>query len=414
MEYKNNEGNLVAKLVCVTGANNNKYYNMTQINSDQFEAVWGRVEGSESRKIYPMSKWASTYKSKTSPNKKPKPYTDVTNLHVEENTKKVKSTPTIIKSTSTVVKNVIKEIIGYSSLSVKQNYTVSSKDVSKKQIDTAQDVLNTVVSLVEKSVPKNRINDKLIELYTVIPRKMNKVQNYLIPDVKDYSNIVNKLITSEQDTLDALAGQVNMNQNDNNVTSEDILENAGLDVRECTNKEIVMIKKMMGANSSQFLNAIKITNRRTQDMFDKHVANADNKKSALLWHGSRNENWWGISQEGLKIRPTNAIITAKMFGFGSYFADKAKKSMGYTSLRGSYWARGGQDKGFIALYNIHQGNQWEILRHKNEYTKLTHDKVSAKGYDSVFAKGGWDLINNEYITYQTEQTTIEYLVQIKN
>ena len=53
-----------------------------------------------------------------------------------------------------------------------------------------------------------------------------------------------------------------------------------------------------------------------------------------LWHGSRNENWFSILENGLQLNP-NAIITGKMFGKGIYFAPSSNKSWNYTSYRGT-------------------------------------------------------------------------------
>ena len=114
------------------------------------------------------------------------------------------------------------------------------------------------------------------------------------------------------------------------------------------------------------------------------------------------------------IRPSNAVITGSMFGHGVYFADKAQKSIGYTSLRGSYWASGSNGSAMLALYEIHQGKQKEILNWSNSHSQLNESKMTKEGYDSVFAKGGADLRNNEFITYNTDQSTIKYLVEIGN
>lgn len=40
--------------------------------------------------------------------------------------------------------------------------------------------------------------------------------------------------------------------------------------------------------------------------------------------------------------------------------------------------------------------------------------VKENGYDSVFAKGGADLRNNEYIVYRPEQCTVSHLIEIGN
>ena len=110
-----------------------------------------------------------------------------------------------------------------------------------------------------------------------------------------------------------------------------------------------------------------------------------------------------------------------MFGYGTYFADKAKKSIGYSSFRGSYWASGNQDVAYLALYNVHLGNWFHVLgrncqysRHQSWMTSLDYKKLRSYGdYDSLFAEGGADLMNNEYTVYEENQSTISYLVEIK-
>ncbi len=148
--------------------------------------------------------------------------------------------------------------------------------------------------------------------------------------------------------------------------------------------------------------------------FDAYVNKSKNQKSNLFFHGSRNENWLPILQTGLILRPTNAVITGKMFGYGTYFADKAQKSWGYTSARGSYWAKGGANEAFMALFKVHTGDQLEVQRHQGWMSQLDEKKLKAKGaYDSLFARGGADLRNNEFIVYNEAQTTVEYLIQMK-
>ena len=51
-----------------------------------------------------------------------------------------------------------------------------------------------------------------------------------------------------------------------------------------------------------------------------------------------------------------AIITGKMFGNGIYFAPSAAKSWGYTSARGTRWARGTSNTAFMALFATAYGN----------------------------------------------------------
>jgi poly [ADP-ribose] polymerase len=102
-----------------------------------------------------------------------------------------------------------------------------------------------------------------------------------------------------------------------------------------------------------------------------------------------------------------------MFGHGIYFADKCAKSIGYTSLSGSFWARGNNNQGFLALFDVNTGVEFQISRHEYWMQDLDYGKLSKKGtYDSLFAKGGYDLRNNEYIVYKQTQNTVKFLVEI--
>jgi len=192
-----------------------------------------------------------------------------------------------------------------------------------------------------------------------------------------------------------------------------ILEQMGLTAEVETDKDsLELVNKLMGNNAHQVKRILKVINKKTQRVFDANLKKAKNKKRRLYWHGSRNENWFNIIQTGLMIRPSGAIHTGSMFGDGIYFADKAQKSIGYSSLRGSYWTGGSSNKGYLALFDVHLGNQKEILHHNSSCYSLSKKVLGKDGYDSVFAKGGADLRNNEFIVYDGAQCTIAYLVEL--
>ena len=99
-----------------------------------------------------------------------------------------------------------------------------------------------------------------------------------------------------------------------------------------------------------------------------------------------------------------------MFGYGLYFAPKAKKSLGYTSHNGSYWARGTSNRGYMGIFSVHTG---KMKRYDTSQSSLTFDKVSRMGYDSVMGEKGRSLYNDEIIVYSEAQTTIKYLVELR-
>lgn len=441
----------VALLVCVEGDNNaNKFYHMYEQPNGVFFALRGRIDSSSVIEgPYPMSKWESTYKSKTKASKKPKPYTDQTALFVSESTvtkngTKKQSSNYHSKRTSAVI-DFVNQLQKYANQSVQENYSVSASSVTKKQVDTAQETLNKISGMLALKADTKEINDTLLQLYQIIPRKMKNVRDYLMSERDNdnkklfKSNKINSdedlqfakdMIGREQDTLDVMAGQVAVEEqekkdhvtNDTQKKEYDLLHAMNLEMEDCDSKELQMIKNMLDQNtrngyekySNYLKRAFRVRNNKTEEAYNKFLDKASNKKTELLWHGSRHENWWSIFQQGLVLRPTNAIITGKMFGYGIYFADKAQKSINYTSFGGAVrsYTGGSSNSAILAIYEIHQGKQYEITRHKSEHSQLTGDKMKKLGYDSVYAKGGYDLVNNEYIVYDDRQCTIKYIVEI--
>jgi poly [ADP-ribose] polymerase len=394
------------KLVMVTGDNNNKFYYMTPMGNE-FEVEWGRIGVTSTKTKYPISKWNAQYNSKIK-----KGYKDVTEF-AKVITTKYSHKDISDKSIATLVDRLMK----FAKKSVDENYTISSDAVTQVQITEAQDLLNSLTDVAVVGSTRELLNDLLLELYTVIPRRMTKVQYHLVQgDVKTSNDLqkVRAIIDNEQKTLDVMAGQVSMNASDNIQTPDStILDSLGITIELATDDDINTVKKLMGSDNREFRAAYCVGHAMTRDKFAKYVNNAKNKKIELFWHGSRNENWVSILQTGLKIRPANAILSGAMFGNGIYYADKYRKSANYTSLSGSYWAKGNQKVAYLALLDVHVGKQYEVTRHSHEFYKFTEQVLQQKGnYNSVFAKGGYDLINNEYIVYSETQSTIKYLVEV--
>ena len=381
-----------------------------------FTAKYGRVGVTETSMNYPISKWDSILRSKTQ--RKNEPYTDVTALRAEKTVSNGNgSTPSFADIKIAQIKSLVATLQSYAKKSVTENYTVTSEAVTQAQVDEAQSVLDRLTTL--KVTDTKILNDTLLELYKVIPRRMANVKHHLFGleeglSLKD--DIYKRTIETEQATLDVMRGQVSTNTKTKDVgnkANQTLLEAMGLEIIPIEDSDRQIILKLLGPNSRQFKGAFKVVNVKTQGLFNKKLTEVTNKATNLFWHGSRNENWWSILDSGLMIRPSNAIYTGSMFGDGIYFADKAQKSIGYTSLRGSYWAGGGSNKAYLAVFNVHTGNWLKAQRHESWMYELNEKKLKARGaYDSFFALGGADLRNNEYIVYNKAQCTVQYLVEI--
>jgi poly [ADP-ribose] polymerase 2/3/4 len=376
----------VIKLIKVEpGANNNKFYNMTEQSNGTFIAEWGRVGLSPSFTSYPMGKWNSQRASKLK-----KGYVDMTDLHA------VVQTEFEINIKDNNTKNFIKELIDQSKGVVKKHYLTDN--ATKAQIENAQSCLNNI--LLETDL--NKINEHVIQLYTVIPRKMKNVKDHLLKNL----NEINNFVSNEQGVLDNMSVTVKTHDVQN-------IELLGLEVIPITKEDEKLIKSLLGSNSNKFHSGYRILNERTDKQFKEYLKRETNKERRLFWHGSRNENWWSIMNQGLVLRPTNAVISGKMFGYGTYFADKAEKSIGYSSLRGSYWARGNQPYGILSVYDVHVGNQYHIYNREGSHGNFNKNILKSLGdYHSVYAHAGNSLLNNEFIVYDESQTNINLIVKL--
>jgi poly [ADP-ribose] polymerase len=405
----------VAKLIMITPSNNNKFYNMyANDDDDTFRVEYGRVGATAQIRTYPISKWDSTYRSKTK-----KGYIDNTELFVTENSANYKNKDKFLKTRSKEIIDVVNQLQNWANASVSENYTVSSENVTQKQVDKAQELLNEIAQFDLNSNNINEFNDMLLKFYSIVPRKMKNVNDFLLNiNDSDLDKSRNDLISNEQDTLDVMTGQVKLNKAvptdaDNIDIDTDIISDAGLELEYVTDDTIInIIKDLMGQDANKFKNAYAVVNKNTQSKFDKHLKDSKNKKTELFWHGSRNENWWSIITNGLLIRPASAKYTGSMFGDGIYFADKFRKSFGYTSGRRSYWAKGNSNVAVLALYEVHVGNQKIMTRHDSNCYGLSYKIINSDGFDSVYAKPGASIMNAEYVVYQSQQSTIRYLVTV--
>jgi poly [ADP-ribose] polymerase len=398
----------------------NKVYIMEEMTDGNIKCEYGRV-GRDLKTTFKKShEWDKVLKSKLNPRKG---YKDVTELIAEKTVSG--STPSeVVDIKDNKVKTLFQDLMAYANKSIQRNYKVTQESVTQAQVDAAQQVLNKAgKELKSKSADIKAINDLLLELYTIIPRKMKDVRDYLLDqsDVKNDTQKIKDFLANEQDTLDTMAGQVKLIQqqkvdNDDADKSGDItlLEQMGLDVSiETDPKSIALVEKLMGSTKDRAKNIYKVINKKTQEVFDKNYGKARFKDRKLFWHGSCNENWFNIVQSGLLIRPSGAVHTGSMFGDGIYFANKAQKSLGYSSLRGSYWANGSSSKGFLALYDVYHGKQKHITHHDSSCYSLSKSVLDREGYDSVFAHGGADLRNDEFIIYDGKQCTIAYLIEFE-
>ena len=397
-------------LVMVTAsANNNKYYRQIP-NGDTWIAEYGRVGSNPQRRTYPMSQWESKYKEKIK-----KGYVDQTDLAEDlMQVEKPKQSNKYKEIENKSIAEIVERLQSMARKAISDNYTISSNKVTQAMVDEAQSILTSLLDVKDVT----EFNDVLLKLFTTIPRKMSNVKSFLATSENDFASIIDK----EQNLLDVMSGQVVQHQvideTPEEVKKQDctILEQLVLEFNECDNKDIAIIKAALGSCSDKFYRAWKVRNLRTQKRYDQFIKDNNIKNTKLLFHGSRNENWWSIINSGLVLKPTNAVITGKMFGYGIYYAPKARKSLGYTSLSGSYWAKGSSNSGFMALMDVAYGKPYDVHSFDSKYYNFNYDELQrvCKGANCLHAHEGSMLRNDEIIVYKEDQCTIRYLIELKN
>lgn len=376
------------ELVMVSDQNNNKYYRMVDNNDGNFTVYYGRVGGSEATETYPIYKWDTKYKEKIK-----KGYRDVSDLKIE-------SQQGEYSFKGKGVEHFFRTFSKYTKDSVRGNYTIAVGSVTKAMLDEAQGILNHLIGLSDVE----KFNKHLLELYTVLPRRMSNVKDYLVRDDKG----LDKLIAKEQDILDSLSSSVVTNVVESGQVFEDSF---GIEMEEvdCPQsiKDLVTKTKSYGAD---IYKVYKITHNTGQDKFNTWLEQQDNKNVELLFHGTRNPNVFSILKSGLLIRPTNAVsIAGDAYGSGIYHSAHFQKSLGYTGYD--------SDKIFF-MQSVHMGNPYiyngwyrdgkDISRNEMNYPSL-----KKKGYDSLFVRAGDGLQNSEYIVYNSQQTVTSYILWCK-
>jgi poly [ADP-ribose] polymerase 2/3/4 len=392
------------RLVFVSKDNHNKYYDMSENTDGTFTATWGRIGVTSETQTYPIKRWNSKYKEKLK-----KGYTDQSHLFLKKT-----NTNTLANISDKDINDLVQLLQQFANTSVSNNYTVDAKSVTQVQVDAAQLVIDELSKTVNKrSLNHEDINEYLVQLYGIIPRRMANVKHHLCNE-NNTKDTLKQLLTTEQETLDVMAGQVTNNALQDITTDKNILELMGIELELAKDAEIRRVAKYMDIDRNRLISVYKVCMHKTEGPYAKNLQESKNKTTELYWHGSRNENWWSILQSGLMIRPSNAIITGKMFGYGLYGADAFRKSYGYTSGDGSYWARGQQPVALLGLFEFHMGNTLKVTNHDSSHNSLTYEKLQKLGdYDSLSALRGISLLNNEFIVYRENQVTAKYLVKVK-
>ena len=387
-------------LVMVTTNNNNKYYDMIP-QSDHIVIKYGRINATCVTLTKPLSDWDKIYSSKIKKGYVDKSYLIEEAIAINDDYAPIK-VPSIAK--------LIDKLQHFANKTLQQNYSVEDGKVTNAMIEEARTVLDGLSHC--KSLTD--FNANLLNLFTIIPRKMKQVNDYLATSTRDFAGILDK----ETDLLNVMATKVATNNAKHTavMNQQTLLESLGLTISEKDNELESQVTDMLGEMADKYINCWYVSNAATEKRFEEHIKTQRgiHKTTQLFWHGSRNENWMSIISNGLMIRPSGAVYTGSMFGDDLYFANRARKSYGYTSSSSAYWVRGSANTVYLAIFKVNTGKHHNVYKHTSECYNFNKNTLKQKGnYDSVYAHKGADLRNDEFMVYDTAQATIYALVELK-
>lgn len=408
------------KLIMVTASNNNKYYEMREVNG-QLEVTYGRVESTAVNKTYPMSRWNSLYNSKVK--KGYKDVTDLVSVEVDENTKEpvAPSKDNISIIEDAIVRDFMSKMNAYTNNLVKKTYSVKADSVSQAQVDKAQKLINALLKL-DPDKDESKINEKLLELYTVIPRYMSNTRVMLLPHI-DFE----KTMQQEQDNLDAMASKVHLikkekeakaklakkNKSSSKTKKEkltSILDELGVSMSEGkVTKELKYLVEQIEKQSGYRVRGTKIkavldVDKPAEDaIFDDWMKKQKNKETRYLIHGTRCTSVIPIIEQGLKIRPSgNFQFSGKAYGDGNYFSELVEKSLGYVGYD--------SDK-VLLVYEVHTGKPFVYKGwYRGNNFKLCYSELQKRGFDSTHVEAGGGLQMSEIIAYKEEQCKLKHIL----
>lgn len=408
--------------------NNNKFYRMVDLGRGEWGAFYGRIGEKQGEScysghvskphIYPDYMYAIKLQEKLQ-----KGYRDVSDLHGKGDGAR-KDTSGFAEIKDSQVAKLVRRLMEFADMAIRENYTVDSMDVTSKMVEEAQKCITALKELAKAPLSShdevNSFNDLLVELMHVIPRRIdgagkNGVERMMAETVSDFE----KIILREEELLDVMEGQVAIHENhlERKGREKTILDAMGIEVYQARPEQVEQVQRHLNDSLKPRLkNVYRVINRRTQERFDTYLKEHGGKhkvKVKQFWHGSRNENWISILQKGLVLNP-NAVITGKMFGQGVYFAPSAMKSWGYTSGNGAHWTKGTSHTAFMALYATAYGKPYEVFSHDGGWSGYDYRRLKAEHPECscVHAKADKGMIrNDEVIFYREDQMTINYICE---
>jgi poly [ADP-ribose] polymerase len=316
---------------------------------------------------------------------------------------------------SRIIKQIIDEnihnISSLTSLKLTSNgFETPLGPVTKEHVQKAREPLNILKNLI--------VDDKLNPDLKLVKENNSKYFS-LIPHsfghkiTQDDWILSSQKLSEEYELLDNLESAVQMGAALQNVSQQKNALGSDIEILD-DKKEFNRIEQYINNSKAHNHKHTDIWRYKVKQVFKIKIPNErirfENSKNKYdyekeLFHGSKNCNILSIIKSGLIVPPCNAAgVTGRMFGNHVYFACNSTKSMNYCT---NFWNRSYSSKNnniFLFLANVRLGKCKEV-QHSTP-SGIPH------GYDSIWAKSGSSLINDEFVIKNLEQHTLTYMVEL--
>jgi len=273
--------------------------------------------------------------------------------------------------------------------------------VTPEGISEARDILAEIHPLVQARKFNTKLNDCVNKYVLIVPQNLGMKRfnaETVFPDdnaVQKQSDILDSLEASYQAMTSAKPASPTAKPSETGIFKVD------LDVADSFNAD--RLTKWFESSKKSHHN---YDNVRVRNVFRVKIHSMDSgyernvQPVKEVFHGTSQANCLSILKSGLKTSPpSTAAIAGKMFGNGIYGAINSTKSLGYTYGR---WGQGGVgDAGWLFICDFAMGKIYETRNSCNK----------PGGYDSVWAKAGSSLANDELIVYRNSQVNVKYLLE---
>lgn len=260
-------------------------------------------------------------------------------------------------------------------------------DISAAQIGDARDILQAVAAVMEE---RKLSTDEMIGIanryYSTIPTVMGASSNAVNMATHLFNNM-----DIEFERLDQLEAALSIEENDDYLEALNNPQIEWIDPMSDEYKETTkMIMDTQDGHRIAHLYSILIPS-----CYERYQA-CDRGKSniQMMFHGTNSEYVQHILRTGLRKPQSSAQVkSGSRFGMGIYFADKAKRSLGYSGV-GKYRP--------LFLCEVKLGTQ-KVLDGVD-----SNIVDPGEEYDSVWGVQSYSGMD-EFIVYENGQQTIKYL-----